>query len=99
MKTGEQKLYRNNVLLGSGTLTSDNTYGTIWLFASNYNGGQNGSATCKMYYAKFYYNDVLVRDLVPCYRKADNEIGMYDLVNGVFYTNAGTGTFTKGGDV
>lgn len=38
-------------------------------------------------------------DLVPCYRKSDNEIGMYDIVNGVFYTNQGTGTFTKGNDV
>lgn len=36
---------------------------------------------------------------VPCYRKADNVIGMYDTVNNVFHVNAGTGTFTKGSDV
>ena len=53
----------------------------------------------KLYSAKFYDNSVLVRNFVPCYRKADNEIGLYDLVNGVFYTNAGIGTFTKGGNV
>ena len=36
---------------------------------------------------------------VPCYRKADDVIGIYDLVSNTFLTNAGTGTFTKGGNV
>lgn len=40
-----------------------------------------------------------VCDLIPCYRKSDVEIGMYDLVSKTFLTNAGTGTFTKGADV
>lgn len=44
-------------------------------------------------------NGVTVRHLIPCYRRSDNEPGMYDLVNGVFYTNAGTGSFTVGSDV
>ena len=44
-------------------------------------------------------NGELLRNFVPCYRKSDGEIGMYDLVNGVFYTNSGSGTFTKGEDV
>lgn len=38
-------------------------------------------------------------NLIPCYRKADGEIGMYDIVNNEFHTNIGTGTFIKGGDV
>lgn len=38
--------------------------------------------------------------LVPCYCKADGEIGMYDLINGAFYSNHNTvGYFTKGDDV
>lgn len=40
-----------------------------------------------------------VLNLVPCYRKSDSVIGMYDIVSGTFYTNAGTGTFAKGDDV
>lgn len=44
-------------------------------------------------------NGVDRMNLVPCYRIADGEIGMYDLVNGVFYTNSGSGTFIKGEDV
>ena len=40
-----------------------------------------------------------IRSFVPCYRKSDNAIGLYDTVEGAFYTNAGTGAFTKGADV
>lgn len=38
-------------------------------------------------------------DLVPCYRKADNAVGLYNLVNGQFLTNAGSGTMTVGPNV
>lgn len=50
----------------------------------------------KIYSTKVYDNNILIRDLVPCYRKSDNVIGMFDLVNNVFYMNAGSGTFLKG---
>ncbi len=54
---------------------------------------------CRLYGCKFYDSAVIQRDLVPCYRKADDVVGLYDLVNNQFYTNSGTGTFTKGADV
>ena len=38
-------------------------------------------------------------DLVPCYRKSDGEIGMYDTVSRQFFKNLGTGSFAKGADV
>lgn len=38
-------------------------------------------------------------NLVPCYRKADNVPGFYDVINSAFYTNSGTGTFGIGPDV
>lgn len=41
----------------------------------------------------------LIRDMVPCYRKADNVPGFYDLVSGSFSTNAGTSSFVTGADV
>ena len=50
----------------------------------------------KVYECKIYENKTLVRHFVSCYRKEDDEIGMYDLVNNVFYTNDGTGAFLKG---
>lgn len=54
----------------------------------------------KIYYVEIYdSNDELIANYIPCYRKSDGEIGMYDLVSNGFYSNAGTGTFTKGPDV
>ena len=41
-------------------------------------------------------DNIVIRNFIPCYRKSDDEAGMYDLVSGKFYTNAGTGTFEVG---
>ncbi len=48
---------------------------------------------------RVYENNIITCDLVPCYRKSDHVIGMYDLAANTFYTNVGTGTFTKGANV
>jgi len=50
----------------------------------------------KMYSMQIKVDNQLKFDFIPCYRNSDNEIGLYDLVGNQFYTNAGTGTFTKG---
>ena len=79
--------------------TSFTTPNTITLFARNNAGTISFYASYKLKkYFQIYDNNVLVRDFVPCYRKSDSVIGLYDLVNDVFYTNAGTGTFSKGPD-
>lgn len=53
-------------------------------------------AYLKLYDFKIYENNILVRNFIACYRKSDNTAGLYDLVNDVFYENAGTGTFKIG---
>ena len=54
----------------------------------------------KMYKLDIYdENWIHIYDLVPCYRKSDTVIWLYDLVNNQFYTNSWTGTFTKWADV
>ncbi|MBQ3021117.1 MAG: hypothetical protein IJD92_02695 [Bacilli bacterium] len=65
---------------------------------STYLAGYSGSGVI-LYNIKAYKDDVLLRDMIPCYRKSDGEVGMYDLVNDVFYTNTGSGELTKGNDV
>ena len=60
------------------------------------NGYDFGYTSGKVYYCKITVDGTLVRNFVPCYRKSDKIVGLYDLVNGVFYTNAGTGNFAKG---
>jgi hypothetical protein len=91
---------------GSVPPTTHSDYEVILLIGArrcrNVNGRILAPATyCeeKIYNVKIYTSGNLVRDFIPCYRKSDDVIGLYDLVNDAFYTNAGTGTFTKGGDI
>ena len=51
--------------------------------------------TAYMYWYKIYKNGELYRNLIPCYRKSDNVIWLRDAVNKQFYTNSGSGSFTK----
>ena len=95
--------YVNSVVCGeqkSGTITAFSSSYNVYLFGIN-NGGTLSQQTGKILYYGFkaYTGTTLSIDLIPCYRKADSVIGMYDIVNDVFYTNDGTGTFTKGADV
>ena len=41
----------------------------------------------------------IIRDYVPCYRKSDGEVGLYDRITGQFLTNAGEGSFTIGEEI
>lgn len=63
------------------------------------NGVFENFSAIKLYYLQILYNDILIREYIPCYRKSDNIPGLYDLVNNQFYTNAGTGTFLIGKDI
>ena len=56
-------------------------------------------ASARVYNLCVKNNDTLLGNFIPCYRKSDNEIGMFDTVSQTFYTNQGTGTFLKGDDV
>lgn len=50
----------------------------------------------KIYSFKVYNNNILIRNMIPTQRNSDSVLGMYDIVNNVFYTNSGTGTFIAG---
>ena len=73
----------------------------LYLFGQNYNGtARTGSGTRRIKYFRYYdKNDKLICDLVPCYRKSDGVMGMYDMARSIFLTKAGGGEWTKGADV
>lgn len=72
----------------------------VYLFAWNRDDkAQYLGKYTRIYLIEFYKGDVLTAKFIPCYRKSDNEIGMYDTVSKQFFTNQGTGTFLKGNDV
>ena len=68
-----------------------------YIFARNYSDKKLSQS--KVYYLRIYRNENLIVNFVPCYRISDNVIGMYDIVNDVFYTNSGTGSFEKGNNI
>lgn len=51
-----------------------------------------------LYSCQIYDNGTLIRDYVPA-KNSSGVVGLYDVVNGVFYTNAGTGEFGAGPEV
>ena len=74
---------------------------SLLLFATHRSGGIKicaSAANLKIYSCKIYNNGTLVRDFVPA-KNSSGTIGLYDTVNGTFYTNAGSGTFTAGADI
>ena len=82
----------------STTAYGDSFYaGNCYLFTSNSNGVPFTGDYATNRVRRFTIDNVI--DLVPCKRKSDDVLGMYDLINDEFLTNAGTGTFLTGGNV
>lgn len=52
----------------------------------------------RLYSCQIYDNGTITRYFVPC-KNPYGEVGLYDLVNCMFYQNVGTGTFTAGPEV
>lgn len=81
-------------------------YGEFRIFGAHF-GGQAKNIYAKVYSCQLYESDSKIRDFVPCYRKADGAVGMYDLCETIcpltgtpFYVNdSGSGAFTKGANV
>lgn len=94
-KTGRY-IYQGSILVASDTTACPDTIltGNALLF----NTGGSPSAINK-------FNGIIhrctikgKRNVVPC-KNANSEVGMYDLVSGQFFANAGTGAFVAGSTV
>lgn len=85
---------------GAASQTAYTMTDNLYLFAQNYKGSPRFGGERKISAFKYYdKSNALKCDLVPCYRKADGVIGMYDIARATFLTNVGSGSFTKGADV
>ena len=96
-KSGAQKLYKNNVQIASNSTTFNHSSNTLTthIFGRNYSSGRNLSSI-KLYEAKIYEGSTLVRHYIPVRRQSDNAFGLYELLNGTFHANSGSGTFVSG---
>lgn len=84
-----------NGVTATGTANTFQLTHNLYLMAVNQANAAIQNAKMKLYSAKVYDNGTLVRDFIPC-KNASGTIGLWDNVNSVFYTNAGTGTFSTG---
>ncbi len=71
------------------------------LFRGYYYNSWDSYGYYKLYGFKVFEGNgsTLVKNYVPCYRKSDNVIGLYETVQGQFITGTGTGSFTKGPNI
>lgn len=90
---------KNITIIGNSSLTYTATDAqtpySLYLFAVNKTGTATSYSYVKIYSCQIYDNSALVRDYVPCIN-AQGTVGLYDMANDMFYTNAGTGTFSIG---
>lgn len=88
-------------LKGSASISDTLTVHTypICIFTQNYAGTPRTPRISTLYSARCSKGSDVVREYIPCYRKSDGVIGLYEKFTGAFLENHGTGTFTKGADI
>ena len=86
------RIFDDNIVNGtySGTVVQNNN--TVSLFSFRY---YNRNACIKVYEAKIWQDNTIVRDFIPVLDKNDTPC-MYDKVEKKFYYNRGTGQFIAG---
>lgn len=90
-----------NITKFNGTVGVTAVYGdfqctySLFLFANNNAGTAAGFGSLTLYACQIYDDGTLVRDFIPC-RNPSGEAGLYDLVEGKFYGNSGSGVLLGG---
>lgn len=98
VKTNKTGYYIDDSLIENFNTTNVfTTFGNLYIGV--YNTPSNGNNPTIIYSCKIYDNGNLVRNFIPCYRKTDNQVGMYDIVNNLFYEPQGEGVTEKGNDI
>lgn len=86
---------------GGGSISATLTQHTAPVAIFGYNSASSGNVSSKreykLYSARCSKRHEVVRDYIPCYRKSDGVIGLYEKCTGQFLT--GEGAFTKGADI
>ena len=85
-KHNKRNVYVNNEFLATVPNEIFNAKYNMYLLASHVSEDVAANiGDTRLYYVKIWDNDTLVRDFIPCYRKSDGDVGLYDLVNNEFY--------------
>lgn len=82
-------------LNGSGT---DVNLDIVLFSVSDGAGNPTNNGIYQLKQVVFRQSGQIVRNMIPC-KTEQGTVGLYDLANGAFYTNAGTGEFTAGAEI
>ena len=100
------EISQNKLLLNSyekyfSSPLSDQARFPLYLFALNDNNRSANYSTGKLYNFKIVEDSTLIRCFIPCYRKKDSIVGVFDIVENVFYApaNVDSSRFEKGPDI
>lgn len=91
----KKELYINGQY-ATGRETTQAYFAKKQIYMLSYKGNKSLNTYGRVKYFKFYDNDELIGNLIPCYRKSDKKTGMYDLVDNIFYEAQGGNEFIKG---
>lgn len=95
----------NGTRKASASLNATLTTQTVPVSIFGYNSGSSGAVTSKreykLYSARCSKGHEVVREYIPCYRKSDGVIGLYEKFSGQFLTDVSGSAngFTKGPDI
>ncbi len=76
------------------SISNSNTFSSsYYLYIGDVNnaGNKQYPSKIKIYSCKIYDNGTLVRNFIPCLEECSNHIGLYDVVNDIFYRPFGSG--------
>ena len=101
LKSGEQSLHVDGTAISAAAGTASSSLDTslnMYLFAANIDGSASQKISARIYSAKIWNGDTLVRSFVPC-EDGNGEACLWDFVSKQYFRNAESGSFSKGGEV
>lgn len=88
---------------GGGSISATLTPHTVPISIFGYHSASSGVVTSKreykLYSARISRGHEVIREYIPCYRKSDGVVGLYEKFTGAFLENEGEGAFAKGQDL
>lgn len=83
----------------SATLTQQSAPVSIFGYHSASSNTVTSKIEYKLYSARCSSGHEIVREYIPCYRKSDGVVGLYEKITGQFLTSEIEAVFTKGADI
>lgn len=100
-RNSQQMLINNNLIYEGFSDNYINTHLNYYIFGLNINNNAETKyfTKFKLYQCKIWDKNNIVRYFIPVYNKDNSIPGLYDLIEGEFYSNKGEGEFKIGDNI